>query len=59
MKKSIDKAGLKAKLHDGMSIMIGGFLANGTPERIVDVLVESGVKTVAVVVSSPISRSST
>ncbi|WP_297168055.1 CoA transferase subunit A [uncultured Porphyromonas sp.] len=51
MKKSIDKAGLKAKLHDGMSIMIGGFLANGTPERIVDVLVESGVKDLTMIVN--------
>lgn len=51
MKKSIDKAGLKAKLHDGMSIMIGGFLANGTPERIVDVLVESGGKDLTMIVN--------
>ena len=51
MKKSIGIAELKAKLHDGMSIMIGGFLANGTPERIVDVLVESGIKDLTMIVN--------
>jgi acetate CoA/acetoacetate CoA-transferase alpha subunit len=32
------------KIQDGMTIMVGGFLANGTPERLVDALVEKGVK---------------
>ena len=44
MKKAITLADLTAKFHDGMSVMMGGFLGNGTPERIVDALVESGVK---------------
>ena len=44
MKKAITLAELTAKFHDGMSVMMGGFLGNGTPERIVDALVESGVK---------------
>ena len=39
---SLDKAVSKVK--DGMTIMVGGFLANGTPESIIDALVESGVK---------------
>jgi len=32
------------KIKDGDTIMVGGFLANGTPERLIDALVESGVK---------------
>ncbi|MDO4673364.1 CoA transferase subunit A [Falsiporphyromonas endometrii] len=44
MKKAIKPAELAAKFKDGMTIMIGGFLGNGTPERIVDELVKSGVK---------------
>lgn len=33
-----------SKVKDGMTIMVGGFLANGTPNTIVDALVKSGVK---------------
>lgn len=44
MKKAITLAELTAKFHDGMSVMMGGFLGNGTPERIVDALIENGVK---------------
>ena len=31
-------------IKDGMTIMIGGFLANGTPETLIDALVAKGVK---------------
>lgn len=51
MNKAIEISELKEKFHDGMSIMIGGFLANGTPERIVDALVESGVKDLTMIVN--------
>lgn len=40
-----------AKLKDGMTIMIGGFLANGTPEKLVDELVKSGVKDLTLIVN--------
>ena len=33
-----------AKIKDGDIIMVGGFLANGTPQKLIDALVESGVK---------------
>ena len=33
-----------ANVKDGMTVMVGGFLANGTPEKIIDALVESGVR---------------
>lgn len=34
---------------DGMSIMIGGFMSNGTPEILMDALVERGVKNLTVI----------
>ena len=33
-----------AKIKDGMTIMVGGFLANGTPNTIIDALAKSDVK---------------
>lgn len=51
MSKAISLSQLKEKFHDGMSVMIGGFLANGTPERIIDALVESGVKDLTMIVN--------
>ncbi|PDP47033.1 branched-chain amino acid dehydrogenase [Porphyromonas gingivalis] len=44
MNKAISAEKLPALFKDGMTIMVGGFLANGTPERIIDELVKSGVK---------------
>lgn len=34
---------------EGMTIMVGGFLANGTPESIVDALVEKNVKNLTLI----------
>lgn len=34
---------------DGDTVMVGGFLANGTPEKIVDALVEKGVKNLTLI----------
>ena len=34
---------------EGMTIMVGGFLANGTPENIVDALVEKNVKNLTLI----------
>jgi len=49
MKKlvSIEKA--ISHIEDGMTIMIGGFLAVGTPEKIIDALVEKGVKDLTII----------
>ena len=44
---SIEEAVLKVK--DGMTIMVGGFLANGTPNKIVDALAKSGVKNLTLI----------
>lgn len=37
------------KVKDGMTVMIGGFLANGTPEKLIDALVEKGVKNLTLI----------
>lgn len=37
------------KVKDGMTIMVGGFLANGTPDLIIDALVESNVKNLTLI----------
>ena len=38
-----------ANVKDGMTIMLGGFMANGTAESIVDEIVASGVKDLTVI----------
>ena len=38
-----------SKVKDGMTIMVGGFLANGTPNKIVDALAKSGVKNLTLI----------
>lgn len=49
MKKLIGMDAAIAKINDGMNIMIGGFLGAGTPHKIVDALVESGVKNLTII----------
>lgn len=44
---SMEKA--LANMHDGQVVMIGGFLASGTPERVVDALVASGIKDMTII----------
>ncbi|HZK09515.1 MAG TPA: CoA transferase subunit A [Clostridia bacterium] len=44
MNKLISIEEAVAKIKDGDTIMVGGFLANGTPEKLIDALVEKGVK---------------
>jgi len=36
-------------VHDGDTIMVGGFLAVGTPERLIDALIEKGVKNLTLI----------
>ena len=40
-----------ANVKDGMTIMIGGFLANGSPDKLIDELVKSGVKDLTLIVN--------
>ncbi len=49
MKKLITMDVAVSKLKDGMQIMIGGFLAAGTPNSMVKALVKSGVKDLTIV----------
>ncbi|MBN2504841.1 MAG: 3-oxoacid CoA-transferase subunit A [Bacilli bacterium] len=39
----------KNLLKDGLTIMVGGFLTNGTPEKLVDLVVESKVKDLVII----------
>ena len=38
-----------AGIEDGMSVMIGGFMATGTPEILIDAIIEKGVKHLTVI----------
>lgn len=49
MDKFISTDQAAAKVKDGMTLMIGGFLANGTPEKLIDALVWSGVRNLTVI----------
>ena len=49
MKKLISIEDAVSKIHDGATVMIGGFLAAGSPNSIIDALVASGVKDLTVI----------
>lgn len=49
MNKIISVSEAAAKIQDGMTVMVGGFLGAGAPERIIDALVEKGVKDLTVI----------
>ncbi|MDD4069754.1 MAG: 3-oxoacid CoA-transferase subunit A [Candidatus Izemoplasmatales bacterium] len=49
MRGFIKKNDFKDILKDGISIMIGGFLTNGTPETLIDYVVESKVKNLTII----------
>ena len=49
MSKFISIEEAVSKVKDGMTIMVGGFLANGTPTKIVDALAKSGVKNLTLI----------
>ena len=49
MSKVVTRDEILAKFTDGQTMMIGGFLATGTPESLVDGLLESGVKNLTVI----------
>lgn len=40
---------IKPLLKDGMSIMIGGFLACGTPEKLIDLLISENIKDLTII----------
>ena len=49
MSKFISIEEAVSKVKDGMTIMVGGFLANGTPNKIVEALAKSGVKNLTLI----------
>ncbi|MGF1700812.1 3-oxoacid CoA-transferase subunit A [Photobacterium makurazakiensis] len=49
MKKHINEATIAALLHDGMTIMIGGFMANGAPEGLIDIILKSNIKNITLI----------
>lgn len=49
MNKVVNKEDLKALFKDGMTIMVGGFLGCGSPMKIIDLIVELGVKDLTVI----------
>ncbi|MBY5948923.1 CoA transferase subunit A [Photobacterium rosenbergii] len=49
MKKSITASEIANLLRDDMTIMIGGFMANGAPEGLIDIILESGVKNITLI----------
>jgi len=49
MNKVVDIEKFTDKIKDGMTIMIGGFLGNGTPETLIDAIVEKGVKNLTII----------
>ena len=48
MNKIVTMEHVMEHCHDGMSVMVGGFMAAGTPEGIVDAIVEHGFKDLTV-----------
>ena len=51
MNKLLSHSEAAAKIKDGMTLMIGGFLGNGSPEKIIDELVKAGVKDLTLIVN--------
>jgi acetate CoA/acetoacetate CoA-transferase alpha subunit len=49
MARIIEKAEVLEQLRDGLSIMIGGFLACGTPDGLIDLLIEKGVQDLTII----------
>lgn len=47
--KLIDIEEFKKHLKDGLSIMVGGFMAIGTPEILMDAIVESNIKDLTII----------
>ena len=51
MNKFISLTDAAAKIKDGMTLMIGGFLGHGAPDKIIDEVVKSGAKNLTLIVN--------
>lgn len=49
MNKVVDYSSIKPLLKDGMTLMIGGFLGCGTPEGLIDLIIEMGLKDLTII----------
>ncbi len=49
MKAFITKKDVIDRMRDGMTVMVGGFLANGSPETLITAVLESGAKDLTVI----------
>src|SRR6476661_558546 len=49
MRKTIKVAEAVARIYDGASLMIGGFMAVGTPPRLIDEMVRQGRKDLTII----------
>jgi len=49
MKRFVRADEIKSFLKDGMTIMVGGFLANGSPERLITAVLEAGVVNLTII----------
>ncbi len=49
MNKVITIKQAASKIEDGMSVMIGGFLGVGSPHKLIDALIEEGVKDLTII----------
>lgn len=49
MNKFISIEDVVSKLKDGATIMVGGFLANGTPNKIIDAIAKSNLKNLTII----------
>lgn len=49
MNKVVKLDAIKSLLNDNMTIMIGGFLGCGTPESLIDVIIESNIKNLTII----------
>ncbi len=49
MNKLIDKQRFLSLLRDDMTIMVGGFMANGAPETLINLVVKSGVQNITLI----------
>lgn len=49
MKKIVSLEAIKPMLKDGMTVMIGGFLGNGTPEVLIDLIISMKLKNLTII----------
>ena len=49
MNKVVSKEEVSALFHDGMTVMAGGFMGVGTPQEIVDIMLEKEIKDITLI----------